>query len=83
MHLDQSVTAVTNASGRPVRLTRPDGSHFGVRRVMAEWQPPGAPRLLRLQVTTPTGALAIAEVTASAPDVSDPAPAWRLRQLWT
>lgn len=81
MHLDQSVTAVTNASGRPVRLTRPDGSHFGVRRVMAEWQSPGAPRLLRLQVTTPTGALAIAEVIA---DVTAPASnAWRLRQLWT
>ncbi|RFU41601.1 hypothetical protein DZF91_11160 [Actinomadura logoneensis] len=77
MHLDQSVTAETTATGRPVRLIRPDGSSFGVRRVMAEWQPPGAPRLLRLHVTTPGGAPAIAEVTASASD------AWRLRQLWT
>ncbi|MFC5185843.1 hypothetical protein [Actinomadura harenae] len=77
MHLEQSVIAVTNASGRPVRLTCQDGSQFGVRRVMAEWQPPGAPRLLRLQVVTPAGALGIAEVTASAAD------SWRLRQLWT
>ncbi|WP_125612656.1 hypothetical protein [Actinomadura sp. WAC 06369] len=78
MLLDETVTAETAPSGRPIEISGSRG-HWRVRRVLGEWQAPGETRLYRLQMSTLDGP-AVAEVAS--PAASAEPHGWRLRQIW-
>ncbi|MFB4298378.1 hypothetical protein [Actinomadura sp. NTSP31] len=77
MLIDEPVSAETTPAGHPSQITGARGC-FRVRRVLEQWQEPGAARFYRLQIATPDGP-AIAEVVGPPTDSAGP---WTLRRIW-